>query len=273
MNTRRTTEAAMTQRHSTALKNALTTVLATTTVVASTGAFAEPLPAPGALLRQGEWGGSVGTFLVPAPFEGTSATQWPMDGWVVLLDAQAATLTIRPLAAAEARERFKPITEQVARAETQAQEGELQQTPDDVAADLYVRVPGATWKAGSVPIHRFKNGSTTLLPELGYRFQMKLNDKPYAFTVQNGFRTEDGRPYGEGVQFSLEIDGERFDYDLGGFGWDVRLNALGDVDGDGKPDFLFGIGGNNSGNEALVLSTLAKPGRNPPTAYLTSVGC
>jgi hypothetical protein len=119
MNTRHTTEAAMTQRHSTALKNALTTVLATTTVVASTGAFAEPLPAPGALLRQGEWGGSVGTFLVPAPFEGTSATQWPMDGWVVLLlDAQAATLTIRPLAAAEARERFKPITEQVTRVMT-----------------------------------------------------------------------------------------------------------------------------------------------------------
>jgi len=91
--------------------------------------------------------------------------------------------------------------------------------------------------------------------------------------VQNGFRAADGRPYGDGVQFSLEIDGERFDYDLGGFGWDVRLNALGDFDGDGKPDFLFGIGGNNSGHEALILSTQAKPGKNPPTAYLSSIGC
>lgn len=264
----------MTPRPSTALHKAITATLVATAVMASGGALGEPLPAPGALLRQGEWGGSVGTFLIPAPFEGTTANQWPMDGWAVLmLDAQAATLTIRPLATAEARERFKPITTQVTRAEAEPSEGNLPETPDDVVSDLYARVPGVVWKAGSVPIHRFKNGTTTLLPELGYRFQMKLNDRPYAFTVQNGMRTADGRPYGEGVQFSLEIGGERFDYDLGGFGWDVRLNALGDFDGDGKPDFLFGIGGNNSGHEALILSTQAKPGKNPPTAYLSSVGC
>jgi len=264
----------MTRRQSTALQQALTAALAATAVIASSSAFAEPLPAPGALLRQGEWGGSVGTFLIPAPFEGTAANRWPMDGWAVLmLDARAATLTIRPLTTAEARERFKPITDQVTRAATQTNEDDLHETPQDVAADLFARVPGVPWKAGSVPIHRFKNGTTTLLPELGYRFQMKLNDKPYAFTVQNGFRAADGRPYGDGVQFSLEIDGERFDYDLGGYGWDVQLNALGDFDGDGKPDFLFSIGGSNSGHEALILSTQAKPGKNPPTAYLSSIGC
>lgn len=264
----------MKRRPSTALQQALTAALAATAVMASISAFAEPLPAPGALLRQGEWGGSVGTFLIPGPFEGKATNQWPMEGWAVLMvDAQAATMTIRPLAAAEARERFKPITDQVTQSQIQAYEGNLQETPQDVAADLYVRVPGLTWKAGSVPIHRFKNGTTSFQPELGYRFQMKLNDKPYAFTVQNGFRTADGRPYGEGVQFSLEVDGERFDYDLGGFGWMVQLSALGDFDGDGKPDFLFNIGGNNSGHEALILSTQAKPGKNPPTAYLSSIGC
>ncbi len=262
------------KRHLSVLQRALIAALTAAATMASVSALAEPLPAPGALLRQGEWGGSVGTFLIPAPFEGTAANQWPMDGWAVLmLDAQAATLTIRPLATAEARQRFKPITDQVTRAATQNYEDNLQETPQDVAADLYARVPGVTWKAGSVPIHRFKNGTTTLLPELGFRFQMKLNDKPYAFTMQNGFRTADSRPYGDGVQFSLEIGGERFDYDLGGYGWDVQLTALGDFDGDGKPDFLFSIGGSNSGHEALILSTLAKPGKNPPTGYLTGVGC
>jgi hypothetical protein len=268
----------MTPSPSTALQKLLTTALAATSAVAtmlgSSMAFGEPLPAPGALLRQGEWGGSVGTYLVPAPFEGKAANQWPMDGWTVLmLDAQAATLTIRPLATAEARKRLKPITDQVIRAAAEAGEGNLEETPQDVPSDLYVRVPGVRWKAGSVPIHRFKNGTTTFMPELGDRFQMKLNDTPYAFTVQNGLRSADGRPYGEGVQFSLEIGGERFDYDLGGYGWDVRLNALGDFDGDGRPDFLFDIGGSNSGHEALILSTQAKPGKNPPTAYLTGVGC
>lgn len=263
----------MTQRPPSALNKIAIAALAATTIFAATSALAEPLPAPGALLRQGEWGGSVGTFLVPAPFEGTPATQWPMDNWAVLMvDAQAATMTVRPMAAAEARERFRPITAQVTRAETEPSES-FTEIPDDLAGDLYARVPGVTWKAGSVPIHRFKNGTTTLLPELGHRFQMKLGDKPYAFTVQNGFRTADGRPYGEGVQFSLEIDGERFDYDLGGYGWDVQLNAIGDFDADGKPDFLFGIGGSNSGHEALILSTQARPGKNPPTAYLTGVGC
>lgn len=264
----------MTRNGKTGMINAaVAAALAVTAAMASSDALAEPLPAPGALLRQGEWGGSVGTYFAPQAFQGVSAKQWPMDGWAVLmLDKQAARLTIRPLAESEARERLKPIIDQVTRSETQAMES-MQETPEEVAADLYVRMPGVAWKAGSVPMHRFKNGTTTLLPELGHRFEMKLGDKHYAFTVQNGFRTADGRPYGEGVQFTLEVDGERFDYDLGGFGWNVQLNALGDFDGDGKPDFLFGIGGNNSGHEALVLSSQAKPGKNPPTGYLSAIGC
>lgn len=248
--------------------------IAATALCGAAGALADPLPAPGALLRQGEWGGGVGTYLIPAPFEGRAARQWPMAGWATLmLDEKAATLTIRPLSEAEARSKLAPIIDQVRRAAAGIEPTDLQAPAQDIPADLYVRVPGVAWKAASVPIQRFRNGTTSLQPELGYRFQMRLGDTPYAFTVQNGFRTADGRPYGSGVQFTLEFDGQRFEYDLGGYGWDVTLRALGDFDGDGRPDFLFSIGGSNSSHEALVLSSRARPGTNPPTAYLTGVGC
>lgn len=62
-------------------------------------------------------------------------------------------------------------------------------------------------------------------------------------------------------------------YDLGGYGWGVRIQTIGVFDGNGQPDFIFVIGGANSSYEALLLSTQARPGRNPPTAYLASWGC
>ena len=196
-----------------------------------------------------------------------------MDGWATLMvDPQAATLIIRPLTAAEARGKLTPIVEQVTRMTQPTEPAEVQPPLEDVPADLYARIPGVAWKAGSVPLHRFKNGTTSIQPELGHRFQMMMLGKPYAFTVQNGFRTADGRPYGAGVQFTLEVDGQRFEYDLGGYGWQVTLGALGDFDGDGKPDFLFGIGDSMSGHEALILSSRARPGKNPPTGYLTWTG-
>lgn len=234
---------------------------------------ADPLAPPGVMLKQGEWRGDVGTFLTPAPLEGLPASRWPMEGWgVLLLDEQAATLSIRPLTAAEARERFKPILAQRLLAEQHVELSNEQPTPEG-NGDRYVRVPGIHWKPQTVPLHRFKNGTTMLTPELGYRFQLKLGDLPYAFTLQNGFRTADGRAYGEGTQFRLEIGGQVYDYDLGGYGWDVRIVAIGDFDGDGKPDFIFSLGGSNSDHEALVLSSKAKPGRNPPTTYLSAIGC
>lgn len=251
------------------------TALALALAAASLAAHAaEPLSPAGAMVRQGEWGGDVGTYLIPAPFENKPARQWPMADWVVLMiDDAAGTLTVRPLAENEARQRLAPIVQQVTRAAEQPGPSELKEVSAEEAADLFVRTPGVAWQAGSVPLHRFKNGTPTLQPELGYRFQMALNGQPYAFTVQNGFRTADGRPYGSGVQFTLEIDGQRYEYDLGGYGWEVSIRALGDFDHDGKPDFLFYIGGGNSSNEALVLSSMAKPGKNPPSAYLTAVGC
>lgn len=229
---------------------------------------------PGVMLQQGEWRGSVGSYEVPARFEKIPAASWPMDGWMSMsLDAQAATMAIKPLAPSEAKAAFQPIL-----AQRRIAEEHLTVELDDGSGDsedgaLYVRLPGSRLKAGVAPLHRFKNGTTSLVPELGHRFQLKLGELPYAFTLQNGFRTADGRPYGEGTQFTLAIDGQRYEYDLGGYGWDVRIAALGDFDGDGRPDFLFEVGGANSSNVALVLSSQARPGKNPPTTYLTAYGC
>ncbi len=234
-----------------------------------------PVP-PGALLKQGEWRGEIGTFHPPAAWQQLPAPRWPMDGWGVLVidDAQPA-LRITPLSVAQARQRLKPITDQLVPAQQPAGDevGQLNEPPPGTENEMYLRVPGLVWRAATVPLHRFKNGTPTLSPELGRRIELTLGGKPFAFTAQNGFRTADGRPYGEGVQFSLEVDGQRYDYDLGGYGWDVRITALGDFDGDGRPDFIFSIGGPNAVHVALVLSSVAKPGRNPPTAYLTATGC
>jgi hypothetical protein len=71
----------------------------------------------------------------------------------------------------------------------------------------------------------------------------------------------------------LRLDGQRCDHDLDGYGWEVRILAQGDFDGDGRQYFLFSIGGPNASHQALVLSSVAEPGRNPPTAYLTATGC
>ncbi len=234
-----------------------------------------PVP-PGALLQQGEWRGDIGTFHPPAAWQPLPVQRWPMDGWgVLVVDEARAVLNITPLSVAQARQRLKPITEQLvlAQASPGAEISQSNEPPAGTENEMYVRVPGLVWRAGTVPLHRFRNGTPSVSPELGRRIELTLDGKPFAFTAQNGFRTADGRPYGEGVQFSLEVDGQRYDYDLGGYGWEVRITALGDFDGDGRPDFLFAIGGANASHVALVLSSVARPGRNPPTAYLTATGC
>jgi hypothetical protein len=189
--------------------------------------------------------------------------------------------TVRPLAKAEASGRLKPIVDQLEApaAPSAPSASETVTAAPDVQAQeqqrmpAYVRVPGLAWQARTVALYRFKNGTPQLTPALDHRFELALDGRPFVFTFQNGFRTTDGRRYGEGTQLILEVDGQRDDYDLGGYGWDVRIEAIGDFDGDGRPDFLFELGGPNSAYEALILSSQARPGQNPPTAYLASWGC
>ena len=264
---------------STTLKLART-ACASLSLAAATAISAPSADVPGALLRQGTWSQGVGSFGVPQAWEKLPARSWPMDGWATfVIDNAAATLTVQPLASAEARRQLKPIVDQLeAAADPSAASASepAAATPDIQEQEripAYIRIPGLTWQARTVALYRFKNGTPQLTPALDHRFELTLDGRPFAFTLQNGFRTADGRPYGEGTQFSLEVDGRRYDYDLGGYGWDVRIEAIGDFDGDGRPDFLFELGGSNSGYEALVLSSQARPGRNPPTAYLASWGC
>ena len=256
------------------------TACASLVLVVATAISAAPAVAPGALLRQGEWRQGVGSYGVPQAWEKLPARSWPMDGWATfVIDDGAATLTVQPLSSAEARLRLKPVVDQLeaAAAASTASAPESAGATSDIQEQerilAYIRIPGLTWQARTVALYRFKNGTPRLTPTLGHRFELALNGRPFAFKLQNGLRAADGRPYGEGTQFSLDVDGQRYEYDLGGYGWDVRIMAIGDFDGDGRPDFLFQLGGSNSGYEALILSSQARPGRNPPTAYLASWGC
>ncbi len=235
---------------------------------------------PGVLLRKGNWNQDVGSYGIPQAWEHLPVRSWPMDAWATFdIDSTAATLAVQPLSSAEARRQLEPILQQLeaVASDAIAAPPEPASAPSEVLAPArlpaYIRVPGLVWQPRIVPLYRFKNGTPRLTPALDHRFELEMNGRRFAFMFQNGFRTKDGRPYGEGTQFHLEIDGQHFDYDLGGYGWDVRIQAVGDFDGDGRPDFIFVVGGANSSHEALILSTQARPGRNPPTAYLSSWGC
>jgi hypothetical protein len=255
------------------------TACASLALAVATAISAAPAVAPGALLRQGEWRQGVGSYGVPKAWEKLPARSWPMDGWATfVIDDAAAALTVQPLSSAEARLRLKPVVDQLeASAAATASEPESAGATSDIQEQeripAYIRIPGLIWQARTVALYRFKNGTPQLTPALDHRFELALNGRPFAFKLQNGLRTADGRPYGEGTQFSLEVDGQRYEYDLGGYGWAVRIKAIGDFDGDGRPDFLFELGGSNSSYEALILSSQARPGRNPPTAYLDAWGC
>ena len=76
-----------------------------------------------------------------------------------------------------------------------------------------------------------------------------------------------------GAHYVIEQGGERYEYLLDGFGWDSEIQVAGDIDRDGRPDFIVYVNGNNAGTWYLLLSSEAKPGMNKPAASLTAHGC
>lgn len=234
---------------------------------------APPMQEPGVMLREGTWDGGVGTFAVPDPFAALKPSSWPGDGWHRLA-LRPDRIEIAPVASPDRTmpEFLRAITVQVALANGESGAIPLPSNSAD-ETPLYVRVPGLRLREGSVAIYKFRNGTAALRPMLDHRYELALGDVAFAFSVQNGLRTKSGAPYGDGAQYVIEYGGNRYEYSLEGFGWDSSISAIADIDGDGKPDFLVSVGGSNSANEYLLLSSQARPGRNPPTASLHAFGC
>ena len=242
----------------------------------------EHLKEPGVMLRVGTWNGDVGSFVVPAALANIKSSAWPIDGWI-RLNLRADRIELEPVLMPNQQSPafLKTITRQLEDTQdqgggtsNQAQSNPAQQaTSVEPSNDIFVRVPGAKWVTGSAQTYRFKNGTGVLRPKLDNRYELVWAGQPFAFTVQNGLRDRNGRAYGDGAQYTIEYDGNKYEYSLGEFGWDSQIMAIADLDGDGKPDFIITVGGNNSGYEAILLSSRAKPGKNPPTASLRAIGC
>ena len=224
---------------------------------------------PGLLLREGNWGGDAGTYLVPQALASLPTARWPVDGWHRLrIEARTVVVSAVPAGPHSEPAFLATITAQVAA----ARGGTILETASPPENELYLRVQGSTLADRTVPAYVFRNGTTAIRPELDRRYELQLGDKPFAFTVHNGARTAKGTPYG-GAHYVIEVDGETREYVLGEFGWDSTIEAIADLDGDGKPDFIVRVAGNNSDTEAVLLSSRAKPGKNPATASLVAIGC
>jgi hypothetical protein len=257
----------------TTMKALKTTLLSITlAVLASTAAAGEPAT----LLRNGNWGADVGSYEVPKALQTLPPQRWPAEGWV-RLDWLEHGLRATPVAATSGGQPafLRSIAAQVQAAmQGQPDRGDtLTETNIDDPLPMYLRAPGGSLREGFIPAYRFRNGTRELRPQLDRRYELIWQGQPFAFTVQDGLRTADGKPYGEVSVYTIEIGGVSHRYVLPGHGFDTAIQAIADIDGDGKPDFFISQGGNNLGLEAVLLSTQAKPGNNTPSATLVSFGC
>jgi hypothetical protein len=130
---------------------------------------------------------------------------------------------------------------------------------------FYVNLPQAALREGAVTEVALRRRA--LIPVNGRTYSLTQGSAPFSLTVNNGFK---GRA---GAHYLIERDGERYEYLLDGFGWDSEIQLAGDIDRDGRPDFIVYVNGNNAGTWYVLLSSEAKPGMNNPAASLTVHGC
>jgi Ca-activated chloride channel family protein len=150
---------------------------------------------------------------------------------------------------------------------------ELERATSDNGATLqsalgqlyYVNFPQAALREGAiveVPLRR-----RALVPVNGRTYALALGTTPFSLTVNNGLG---GRA---GAHYVIAQGNDRYEYLLDGFGWDSEVQVAGDIDRDGKPDFVVYVNGNDAGRWYVLLSSEAKPGMNEPAAALTVHGC
>jgi hypothetical protein len=250
-------------------------ILLISAFLATTAFATDESKEPAVMLRAGTWDGGVGTYHVPDAFAKLKTSSWPVQGWHRMrFFKDRIETTVIPAPRMQMPAFLKSITTQVSLAASGTGDPKIgaQQTFADENI-LYLRVPGVALREGAIPVYIFKNGTPQLRPMLDHTYELSFGGQAFAMTVRNGFRANNGQAYGSGAQYTIEYGGEKYEYGLGEYGWDSTIAAITDLDGDGKPDFHIHVGGNNSGYEFILLSSKAKPGRNPPSASLYSTGC
>jgi hypothetical protein len=222
----------------------------------------------GALVATPTHAGPVGALLLPGHYDddvgslGADVPALPGDQWWQLDRGPAAWTLARVPVPEGGRPAF---LQQLAVAT-------LERPPAAAGAwgeRYWLRVPGAAFVPGpviEVPLKR-----RALTPMLDHRYELSLAGAPFALTVRNGERTATG--VSDGALYAIEAGGVQWDYLLPGYGWDSTIEFAGDLDGDGRPDFLVTVRGSNSATSYLLLSGMAQPGRNEPIAALTQIGC
>ncbi|MEO8751144.1 MAG: marine proteobacterial sortase target protein [Casimicrobiaceae bacterium] len=223
-------------------------------VVGTGVADAEPrarTPTRNILLMPGHYDGDVGSFDAPL-------ADMPDTGWFVLVKDAAGSYMRRIPDAGGGRPLFLRELETAT-----AENGATLQSA--LGQLFYVNFPRITLREGpvtEVPLRR-----RALVPVNGRAYALTLGATPFTLTVNNGIK---GRA---GAHYVVELGGVKYEYLLDGFGWDSEIQYAGDVDGDGKPDFIVYVNGNSSGTWYVLLSGQAKAGMNPPVASLMAAGC
>lgn len=241
------------------------------TFVAPAGA-AEPdktqLPQDGLMLRPGAWTQEGGGYVLPRALD-QNPLGWPTTGWYRVTH-KANLLQVQPVSApAEGLPTFlHHIAQQVIDPDGLAYTHITGEEEAEAIDTQYIRVPGLALAEGRRPVVPFSN--MVLRPKLDHAYELKLGDTPFTLTVQNGLRSKAGVAYGQGAQYTVAYGGDIYTYQLGAAGWDTVVQAVADVDGDGKPDFFVQTDGGTQ--EYLLLSSKASPGKNLPTAVLTAQG-